>query len=271
MPGGFPLGLEWGNGASLVGASSAGVSVTPSGTANTKGAYVTLIAACPMDSCWVNISVFRPGTGSFLFDVAIGAAGAERVILSNILIQRFIANDSTMALFLFPLHISRGQRLSARCQSATASDSAIQMSLQLFEGSFTQITGYAGCDGIGAVTGTSRGTLITSGGANTKGSYTQLVALAANDYSSFHISFDNQGTTSADRDCLLDIAVGSAGQEKIIIPDIGFHFESASASIYPATQGPYFVPVPRGSRIAARLQASAATQSTGIVLSGTYQ
>lgn len=101
---------------------------------------------------------------------------------------------------------------------------------------------------IGAVTATSSPTDVTSGAANTKGSWVQLVASSAANADGI-ILITGQSTADS---YLLDIGVGAAASESVVVSNVPVH-ERASSYIV----GTYFIPVsiPAGSRVSARCQA----------------
>lgn len=91
------------------------------------------------------------------------------------------------------------------------------------------------------------GTAVTSSAsANTKGSYTQLMASTSFDAAAIMLDIN---TNFGDTNYLLDIAVGAAASEQIIIPNLalGFNLGLSNSVLFP-------VAIPAGSRIAARCQ-----------------
>jgi hypothetical protein len=97
-------------------------------------------------------------------------------------------------------------------------------------------------------TGTSDGgTAVTSSAtANTKGSYVQLMASTSFDSAAIMLEIN---TNFGDTNYLLDIAVGAAGSEQIIFPNLALAFNvgMAESILLPLA-------IPAGSRIAARCQ-----------------
>ena len=96
--------------------------------------------------------------------------------------------------------------------------------------------------------------------ANTKGSYTQLIA--ATTYQSYGIMVQLAGlqtTASTNQRCLVDIAIGGAGSEIVLIPDLACGNTADMGAVAGGVGGAmYFFPVyiPSGVRVAARSQAS---------------
>jgi hypothetical protein len=93
---------------------------------------------------------------------------------------------------------------------------------------------------------------------NTKGSYTELIA--ATTYESFGVMVQLAGlqtTASTNQRCLVDISIGAAGSELVLIPDltcgnVADYAAASSGAVY------YYFPiyVPAGVRVSARCQAS---------------
>jgi hypothetical protein len=271
MAGGFPLGLEICNGKSgVLAAGSSGIAITASGSTNTKGAYTTLIASTAFDACWMGVTIdVTSGTGTFLVDIAIGAAASEKVVVNNLAGCAAFVNE-ICSFYFFPITVPAGTRISARGQSNTAS-AGCNVAVQLFDGSFTQMEGAAGVDSIGALTASSHGTTITAGASNTKGSYTSL-GVTARDYMGLLIGLDNQVSPSTDTHFLLDIALGAGGSQQVIIPDVaGFWDNVAYAAPLPASWGPYFISVPNGTNLWARCQTGSGSSTIDVSVYGIYQ
>lgn len=110
----------------------------------------------------------------------------------------------------------------------------------------------------GTVSATSISTAITAGSANTKGSYAQLIASTGFDAKAILLQVGETtfGTTS---DFYVDLAVGAAASEQIIIPD-WFHGRIGNFS------DTVFLPIsiPAGSRLAARNQSNTASATVNI-------
>jgi len=104
---------------------------------------------------------------------------------------------------------------------------------------------------VGANTGASLPTSITAAGStNTKGSYTQLIA-STPFLSSWLIV---QAMTNTNGSTMLgDIAIGGAGSEKIIVPDLMVQGPRDLFAL------PLPISVPKGVRLSARVQAATAS------------
>jgi len=116
------------------------------------------------------------------------------------------------------------------------------------------------------LTASSTGTALSnSGSANTKGSYTQLVASTPYDAQGLLVCLTTNAV-AAGQSYLIDIAIGGAGSEQVIIPNILVDPSGATGELGIAAYFP--IPIPAGSRIAARQQNSTTTGAlrVGVVL-----
>jgi hypothetical protein len=114
---------------------------------------------------------------------------------------------------------------------------------------------------VGEATGSSRGTAIPGdAAANTKGSWIELVSSSPIDADGFYLQLEALGTS---RDHLVDIGIGAAGSEVVIVPNFQFSTGTGPSGI----EEVYIpLPIPAGTRIAARSQATAGSQSVGVLL-----
>lgn len=105
---------------------------------------------------------------------------------------------------------------------------------------------------------TSTGTTVTSGSSGVKGSWVQLIASTSRTASGMRLNFCVENDSSASR--LIDIGFGAAASEVVKLSNL---------MVDPwGTGGGYTIdipyPVPAGTRIAARVQASASTIDTTV-------
>jgi hypothetical protein len=250
------------NGAQL--ASSIGTSIT-TGTFNTKGAYVQLTASLARDCehFWV---MCHPPNLPVLFDVAIGAAASEVVIIGNILAKR----RSVMSWwYYFPISVAAGSRVAIRAQS-TGSAAAPRFELICGAQGFGGEIPYQVIETLGAGTADTSGVTVDPGGvAHTKGAYSQLVASTARDYRALQVTIMQENLTTNNVRSLVDIAVGAAASEQIIISNLYFCQET----LYDYGFGLYTFPVDiqAGTRIAVRSQSddtNATDRTLDVILHG---
>lgn len=108
--------------------TTTGAAIDSGGTINTKGSYTQIVAATTRDIKGLFWSldngpdtVGSSSSQSFLYDIAVGAAASEQVILPNLRAGSTATGTGvsiTPALIgAVPLQIPAGTRLSCRCQS----------------------------------------------------------------------------------------------------------------------------------------------------------
>lgn len=111
----------------------------------------------------------------------------------------------------------------------------------------------------GANAATSTGTVVTaSATTNTKGSYVELIASTAFNASGFWIRALDP---SAQGSFLIDIAIGGAGSEQVIVPNVMFGALAGTELVLGM-----FIPinVPVGSRLSARCQSGGASLTLAV-------
>jgi len=247
---------------------TSGTTVT-SGSANVKGSWTTLLDPIPSNFHALHLFLDTPSATRNSVDIAIGNAGggSERIIISDYwFAQRVSACGHHVR---YPIGGPPGGSLRARLQTTSAS-ATLGVTCYLESGSLAwsprpmvRAKGY----GV-ALSGVTQGQNVDPGGtAHTKGAYTEIVA--ATDYPItawyLHVGL-TQGVTTptypANYNWLIDVAVGGAGSEIVIVPDILMGADTAGDFIQSPVIGPFFVPIPAGSRIAVRAQASVISDAT---------
>jgi hypothetical protein len=104
-----------------------GVVVTASGSTNTKGDYIELVASLLEDTYALYLSIWGGASTvntSALFDIATGTAGNEVIIIPNLMAGygNNISSPSYGVTYLFQgIYLPATTRISARVQCATAS------------------------------------------------------------------------------------------------------------------------------------------------------
>lgn len=249
-------------------ATSKGTTLTsdPS-TTYTMGAWTQLIAATVQDANWAMFIIQIPrltsgSTGTAVaVDVGCGAGGSEIEIVPNLSCSAF---NVCVATYFLPLAIPAGTRLAARASSNVLSDSCT-MQVLLFDDAYGSAGAGSSVDNYGFFTSLNIGTQVDAGGAaNLKGPYFQIVASTTNDISGFFLAYDTQnlsGSASVTAIAwLLDISIGAAASEVVILPNLSMagYFQTTSTEIFNNTSPYYAIPIPAGTRIAARAQCSSA-------------
>lgn len=108
-------------------------------------------------------------------------------------------------------------------------------------------------------------TCVTGGTAHTKGSWAEVTAAATSEWSWFSLLLMAVNSTSAtDTSTLLDVGIGGAGSEVVIVPNLAVGYGGSSAAI----TAPWLLPVrvPKGSRVAVRAQSVRTTQNIVVAI-----
>ncbi len=240
-------------------ASTTGTTITASASANTKGAFAQLVASTAADAQGFILHVFGPTlVRDMLLDVAVGAAAAEQVILSNFLVTPRTSDASAHGGIWVPARIPAGSRISARLQATTGS-STVLVTVTLLAGNFKDPGGAGLVTTLGADTADSGGTAVDpgAGAANTKGAWSEVASVIPAGVSQFILALGNQLANRSTARFLLDIGVGAAAAEQVIVPNIPLH-QVTGAAIMPLY---FFLPValPAGERLAVRAQSTITT------------
>ena len=238
-------------------ANSRLIAVSDGGSDNALGSWVQLIAAATysaegfyLECGWPTATVV--GT---LLDIGIGGAGSEEVILQNVSQASKSTGGSHKSEYM-PLRIPQGVRVAARMRQNGTQPCTLGMSVTLVAKGFGGERGFGSTDSIAAVTGSSRGTSIDPGSTiNTKGGWVELVAASSNAYKHILVCVDpNNNTAATIASSLIDIGIGGAGSEQVIIPNI-FRATDDFEIFGPCWFG-FPVNIAAGQRIAARAQCS---------------
>lgn len=166
-----------------------------------------------------------------------------------------------------PGFIAAGTRVSAKCQGAVASET-----VELCYAFLDVAPGDVGPPvTIGADMANSRGTQITNpASVNTKGAWLELEDSTTDDICAILVCVAQAGdVTHGNGGLLVDIGVGAAAAETVVIADVALPTNSSEQLSYhrPTT---YAVDIPAGSRIAARYaRASAADQCDVLLVAAT--
>lgn len=233
--------------------ASAGTLVTAGG-ANTKGSWVQLVASTANDANAVMVNT-RKGSAAadFLVDIGIGGSGSEAVIIPNLRADVGTGNLFRSSPSIWPVGIPRGTRVAARCQSTTAA-ATLRAQAMLLAGSFISPSPLARVTDYGTNTADSGAVSVDPGAvSNTKGAYSQITASTTFPTKAVMIGIGNQADTSrAAYNWLLDIAIGAAASEVVIIPDVHVESSTQGDEMCPVWIGPIPLSLPAGTRIAAR-------------------
>jgi len=240
---------------------SGGTSVT-TGAADTKGAWVELLASSSADTEWIDIFCYGPAAAdnSFLLDIGVGAAASESVVIANIAFQ---ANSAQGTRIGIPLTIASGSRISARAQ-ADVSTRTFEVSGHIstessYGTSASNIT-------LGADTANSIGVPIDAGATpNTKGAWAEVDASTSADIDYFVVLIgpNDNAVITAEAGFLIDIATGASSSEVVLIGDI--EYRQNNLEVFFGREAPYFEAIASGTRVAARCQSTESDATDRII------
>jgi hypothetical protein len=230
-----------------------GVTLTASGSINTKGSWTEMHAAVPYDVSGVYVQVVTNLSGvGYVLDIGIGANPNETVIIPNIGWVTSRANYGGPHPF-FPIAIAKGTRVSARIQATSASAQCIVNLLFLSSGfgstpPFSRITPY----GIN-LTGQPPTTIDPGGTANTKGSWVTLPPTTNYIRSLIMLlCMNNAAVTSA----LWTIDVGIGSTPQIVLADLAMRAETTMDEVTQQVHGPFPLSIPPGLDLKVRAKCS---------------
>lgn len=216
-----------------------------------KGPWAEVTASIGASIECVMLSPTHRGSGraNYLLDVAIGAAGSETVVLSNVAFNNEGSVFARRNPFFAPLRLPEGARLSCRAQSSNASTTCASLGVLLLSTPFFNLPSMDDWDTYGADTATTMGVETTV--SNT---WTQVTASTRRDarWILVYVS-GNSHTLNSDYATVVSVGIGAAGSETEM-----FNFEAWGCSTAIPQSG--FCPkcisvpcnIPSGTRIAVK-------------------
>lgn len=245
--------------------TSAGIIVTASGTANTKGSWVQVGSNTGFAYEGITLYLSRTSAAAdYIVDIGIDdGSGNIFTLVENFHVSSLkLAAEFNTGIHI-PVHVPSNAVLVARCSSSTAS-ATIRL---VIVGHSANPGGYPGFSRAIALftPATSRGIAVDAGGtANTKGSWAELTSSSGKDVAAIFgvVGFNGvTARTTSPASMLLDIGIGAGSSEFVAVPDIALNWESAGDGPKDIFFGPLAASVPAGTRFAARAQCSDNTAS----------
>lgn len=236
-------------------------SPTPNASSNTKGSWSTCSGATPTRSEGIYLCPAWFGADatcrSVLVDVGFGAG--PTIVINNLMLCPPHANHSSVERMIathtfFPVSFPPGEDIKIRAQSNKASHSAVYLYAR------PMVSGLpcAGSivDTYGADTTNSKGTTVTGSNSDgVYGSWTELVASSERVNALMVCVGHGQAdwATYGNQWGAVAIGVGGAGSEQEIIRLL--EISTGNGFRIPSQQwfGPYYVTLPPGTRISARV------------------
>lgn len=240
--------------------SSTGTTITASATANTKGSWTALGAATSFAYEGITVYLARNSAAvAYMIDIGIDdGAGNNFVLIPDLYFSALKqANEHNLAINI-PVHVPAGALVEARVASSTAIANTLHC---LIVGHSANPGGFPGFSRAVALftPASSRGVAVDPGGtANTKGSWAALTASCPADVAAIFgvVGFNGDIARAAEARMLLDIGLGAAASEFVVVPDILIGWDLTWDGPNDIFLQPFCARVPFGSRIAARAQCS---------------
>ena len=159
--------------------------------------------------------------------------------------------------FTFPVHIPAGTRISARQQGKAGSSITYIEIYCLGSNNYLSIPQQSKITTYGADESDSGGVSIDPGGtANTLGAYSEITASCGNIKSFFFAVGQQVNTARTDAYFHLDISVGAAGSEVVVLPGYTLLADSGLDMVSPVWSPIFPISIPAGTRISARASCS---------------
>jgi hypothetical protein len=224
---------------------------------NTKGAWTEVANSTAFNADAIVVYLIGGSLGATLIDIAVGSYGSEQTIIENLIVSVPLAvMYRVVRRITIPISVPAGSRLSARRQS-TLLDSNTVLAIELIKGGFP-MQSFGQVVTIGANTAASGGVAVNSGASyNTKGAYSQLTADLPETVKGFFLGMGSRNNTATtDTYGLMDIAVGGAGSEQVLVSNMPYASHSSGDIFSPFFTDIYPFSIPKGSRVSARAQSN---------------
>lgn len=229
-----------------------GAVITSSGTAHVKGAYSEITPSTPLDASGMLVFIQESDStdSEHGVDIAIGAAGAERIILPNLWRARGIHRP---VVYHCPISLRSGTRISARTQSNQINNNC-RVQIMLLAGGFYSMPSLSIAETVGFVASSTYGTTIdTLAAAGIKGDWVNIGSFA-NPIKCLLLSM-GAGTAATGAVWNVDLAING----QIIVPDYNV---GASAAGRPTVSPLLPVDIPAGTILQARIASSSTAAGT---------
>jgi hypothetical protein len=276
MPGGFPLGelcdcLDYGT--DLVD-SLGGININCGN--GVKSSWVSL-GTLTRDICALQVQINARGgntSNGVAVDIGFGAGGSQLILINDLIHYGNESNITDEFTPILPFVLPSGTPLWTRGQGVGTSV-ACNVEVHTWQGSFDQVEGFAGVDGLGvnyttAISGVNLQSNVST--AYTKGAYSVMVSSTPRDYAGFFFNMVPDTTSTQINHSYVDIAVGATGSEVIIVPN--WHVQTINLSNGACRNCmPFFhpIPIPAGTKVSARFQTETANKLSSLAFYGVYR
>lgn len=240
-------------------ATSTGTLIT-AGAINAKGTWTALgTPTFPYEFFTVSVGA-SSAAADYVFDIGINdGSGNVFVVAADLRISGLKGAADLFLSYPIPVRLPTSQ-IMCRCASSTAS-ATLRV---LLTGTSAGLLGGGSYSRLVALytPATSRGVTIDTGAtANTKSAWVQMTASTPHAIDAVMLGIGPNADVSrtAATTGLLDIGIGTAGAEYVMIPDQLWGFTTTSDTPFPNVLGPYPLGIPDATRLAARAQSNNTT------------
>lgn len=239
--------------------SSRGTLITSGGSANTKGSWTDIGVATTFDYQAIFVQMFSTLTGDMVVDLGLSDGTNRWVLAADLRVPGGRGVRTGGSAVMLPLYIPVGSQISARVAADQASKSCS-----------VHVTGAA--VGFGGVPGysrlvsmytpaSSRGTDVEPTTANTKTSWVEITTGITQPVDGLLVGVGpgDQIARAAGQNYLLDIGIGAAASESVLLPNLSISLHEDIDVPMPCMLGPFPALVPASARLAARAQSNVVT------------
>lgn len=242
-----------------------GTQITASATPHTLGTITELIASTDYDADFLVIEQTEDMStsatnASALLNLYVDTGAGDKLIVPSMAFGGHAGTLTCCEVLQLPLFVPKGSQVLLALQGAVASETGT-FRVRPHSG-FGQFRGGERCTTYGANTGASGGTSVASGAA-AWGSWTQLTASMTNPARWIIPTVGSAATTQTSRFLYVQLGVGGSGSERVI------GWWPTRTDTAERVMGIPSIPVPcdipAGSRLSARVWASANTTAIDVI------
>lgn len=248
------------------------ITITPNATAHTKGSWATQSGSAPgrTDGFYLEPPFLGENSTIRSLLVDIGFGSGPTTLISNLMVCPPNANHTTLPRCIaqhtyFPVSVPSSELLKARAQASMSSHDDVYLWATTMSSGLPCVGSVV--DTYGADTANSKGTTLTASTTEaTFGSWVQMTASSERVKALMIAVGHGQAdwSTYGNQWLSLQIGVGAAASEVELVRIYDLGSSSGTGIVSQHWLGPYYVDIPSGTRISARVakQYSSSSQRT---------
>lgn len=222
---------------------------------NTKGSW-TQLGSSTLAHAAKGVIVHIKGVGNsfrHLVDIGVGTSGNEVVLLENVPYLQLNSATNVNRCY-FPCDLPAGTQINVRGQTNQTGGGTTVVACHFLKAPMFPFASGSIVDDYGVIAATTNGTTVTAhASVNTKGSWAEITASTTRAYKGLILTpgYTSTGTSPT---FFLDVGIGSAGSEQVILENIYMTRGADIGSPVGLTVIPWDLPA--GSRVAMRCQST---------------